>query len=124
MQTTIKQYLRHTPETEGYHKDGSPFYGEPFGIMLASLRDGQLCFGWSLCHEMDKLKYDKKKGYMIAENRMKAFVPNSPLIVPSVMVDPMFDFTIRAEKQFSTLTDSQVIDGFELAIERRHNKKK
>jgi len=121
MQTTIKQYLRFPAINPGIKSDGKPFHGDPFGVMMATLDNGQIKFGWSVTHYMDD--FDKKKGLMIAENRMKSFTPNSTLIVPSVMYDAMANFMDRAERQLGAKTNSDILDGFEIAVERQNKKK-
>lgn len=125
----IRGYIRETPirnlDENGVVKlrtDGLPFLGEPFGVMVASLENNKLKFGWSLCHEKDMAKhaFDKKKGIMIAEKRMKSFNPDTKdLIVPNDLVEDMEDFILRAKRYFRTDCDIQIQNGFEVAIEKR-----
>lgn len=124
MKDTIKQYLR-KPTSGKLTSKGEVVAGEPFGIMLASLVEGQLKFGFSQCHEMDLLKhaYDKNLGLMKASKRLEAFTPNAEIVVPSAMVNSMNDFVLWAKKYFRTDSDSKVVDGFQRAIEKQRSKK-
>lgn len=42
----------------------------PIGVMLAELKNGEVSWGYSLCHKKDT--YNKAKGEMIAINRLNA----------------------------------------------------
>ena len=103
MYQTIKQYLR-KPTSGELNSKGKPVAGEPFGVMMATLIDGQLKFGWSKCHEMDLMRhaYNKDLGILKASKRLEAFVPNSEIIVPNAMVFEMEDFLLWAKKYFRT----------------------
>ena len=139
--TSLKEYLRLEPKqlTDAQmeyrrlnnlplncKKDGEPFLGEPFGLMLCEFKDGQLLFGWSLCHERDMFKYDKEFGTRIAENRLHSFEKKpKDLVVPQIMVEDMEQFVHRCELYFQTTTSVRVLDGFALSIQRHreHSKK-
>jgi len=119
--TTIKQYLRKDPIKTGTNKRGEAYVGEPLGVMMATLVDGKIKFGWSVCHYRDT--FNKKKGIMIAERRMNHFVPDSPVVVPQSMFRAMIEFMDRAERQFFVETYSPLYDGFELAISKQRTRK-
>ena len=61
----LKQYIRNK-------------FGNPIGVMLADLVDGELEMGYALCCKKDR--YDKAKGLRIATHRLnyKGILNNIP----------------------------------------------
>ena len=104
----IKQYLR-------FWND------EPMGVMLGDVIDGKLTFGWSVVHPKDR--FSKKKGDMIAFNRLHSDKHKTELIVPDVMFDGMQDFMLRCQKYFHIEAKQYLINGYALAVNLSHAKK-
>ena len=94
MQAVIREYLR--DEAQFDEAGNVVSRGNPFGVMMASLKEGKLAFGFSQCHERDN--FDKKLGNTIASNRLEQFDPTveEVLIVPADMVEMMERFVERA----------------------------
>ena len=97
----IKQYLREWDD-------------EPMGVMLGDVIDGKLTFGWSVVHPKDR--FSKKKGDMIATNRLHSDKHKKELIVPDVLFDQMQSFMERCQKYFHVQAEQYLINGYELAI--------
>ena len=121
MQTFIKEYLRDLPMADETR-------GEPIGVMLASLKNNKLAFGWSVLHPKDQEnhKYNKHLGDLIASNRLNTFDPDveEVLIVPEIMVDMMERFAERAERYFRVKNNVRVLDGFKLSTNGHSRDKK
>lgn len=97
----IKKYLR-------------DFYNAPIGVLMGDVINGRLVFGWSVVHPLDR--FDKKKGDMIAFNRLHSDKHQKEVIVPNIMFDEMDEFILRCQKYFHQESSQYLINGYELAI--------
>ena len=100
----IKQFLR------------NPENNQPFGILLADLREDGLHFGWSVTHPYDK--FNKARGERIANGRLESHTPGQDIAVPSIMFETMEKFIDRAQRYFKAETQSFVIDGWVLQAKK------
>lgn len=94
----MKQYLRDSVTRQ------------PYGVLLAELRENGVHFGWSVTHPSDT--YNKSKGEMIAQNRLNAFVPNSTMVLPTCLIDTMNYFLDRAERYYKQEISVTILDGW------------
>ena len=115
MESVIREYLREYPEMLDNQIISK---GNPFGVMTATLRNGKLAFGWSVCHINDT--FDKRIGNLISTNRMNQFDPcvEDVLIVPEDMCEAMERFIERAQRYFRVTTSIRVLNGFDLSRNR------
>lgn len=90
MKTSTEKFLKQ------YVRD--PKTGNPIGVVVAT---GKHNIGWSLCHKLDRNRYSKVQGTMIALNRAHDFIPENDYVkVPECVIPVFREMMTRAQKYF------------------------
>lgn len=87
-----------------YYRDK---HGRPHGVVVAvKMEDGQVAFGWSLCHKLDKGVFSKREAVKRAEVRAISTLnklqkkPQKEPTIPQTLLSLMDEMVVRANVYF------------------------
>lgn len=97
----IIEYIRKRPTTTTLRKDGKPHRGTPRGCLYATLENGKIAIGWSLCKKDDV--FSKKQGIDFAVDRLVQTEEGTDMVIPPSIEKQFMKFLFKTVKYFETI---------------------